>query len=70
MMNCRGSMLEKINYQLNYPSMKDKLAEFLINQIIDAAFCVKNNGDFIYTNKSMSGIMEYSHQELLSMNLS
>lgn len=70
MMNCRGSMLEKINYQLNYPSMKDKLVEFLINQIIDAAFCVKNNGDFIYTNKSMSAIMEYSHQELLSMNLS
>ncbi|MFM7561102.1 PAS domain S-box protein [Cylindrospermopsis raciborskii] len=70
MMNCRGSMLEKINYQLNYPSMKDKLVEFLINQVIDAAFCVRNNGDFIYANKSMSVITEYSHQELLSMNLS
>ncbi len=70
MINCGDSMLEKVNYQLNYSSIKDKLVEFLINQIIDAAFCVRSNGDFTYANKAMSIITEYSHQELVSMNLS
>jgi PAS domain S-box-containing protein len=64
-------MLETINCQLDHPFGKeDKLADFLINQILDAAFCIEESGQFTYINQSMCVITEYSHKELLSMNLS
>ncbi|GBE91874.1 scytonemin biosynthesis sensor histidine kinase [Nostoc cycadae] len=46
-----------------------KLAHFLINNSVDAAFCLGSNWQFIYVNDATCKMTEYSRQELLSMTL-
>ncbi|MBU7583833.1 MAG: PAS domain-containing sensor histidine kinase [Nostoc sp. TH1S01] len=46
-----------------------KLAHFLINNSVDAAFCLGANWQFIYVNDATCRLTEYSREELLSMAL-
>ncbi|MBP5973533.1 PAS domain S-box protein [Brasilonema sp. CT11] len=64
------SMLIDTNSQLSQqPEEELKLAQFLINQVADAAFCVGLNAQIIYVNDAMCRISEYSRKELLRMRL-
>ncbi|MBK1986529.1 PAS domain S-box protein [Sphaerospermopsis aphanizomenoides BCCUSP55] len=69
-MNYGDSTLQKSNSQLFLqPEANWKLADFLINQFMDAAFCIGKNGEFLYVNNATCYLTEYSRQELLSMQL-
>ncbi len=48
------------------PSLKFKIADFLINQTIDAAFCLGENAQFIYVNNATCTLTGYSREELLT----
>lgn len=52
------------------PEVDLKFAHFLINQVVDAAFCLGENGEFLYVNDATCQMTEYSREELLSMRLS
>ncbi|MEB3148567.1 MAG: ATP-binding protein [Sphaerospermopsis sp.] len=65
------SGLAKVNSKWSLqPSLKFKIVDFLINQTIDAAFCLGENAQFIYVNNATCTLTGYSREELLSMNLS
>ncbi|MFM2064656.1 MAG: hypothetical protein RLZZ507_4327, partial [Cyanobacteriota bacterium] len=69
-MNSGDSMLEKFHNILRLqPGLEFKFADFLINQIVDAAFCLGETAQFIYVNKATCVLTEYSYEELLSMKL-
>lgn len=69
--NSEDSKLERINLPFNSQANLDiEFADFLINQIIDAAFCLDENAQFIYVNPATCNLTGYSREELLSMNLS
>ncbi|MBE9036548.1 scytonemin biosynthesis sensor histidine kinase [aff. Roholtiella sp. LEGE 12411] len=51
------------------PEMDLKFAHLLINQAVDAAFCLGENTQFIYVNDATCRMTEYSREELLSMKL-
>ncbi|MBW4689492.1 MAG: PAS domain S-box protein [Komarekiella atlantica HA4396-MV6] len=51
------------------PEVELKFAHLLINQAVDAAFCVGENAQFVYVNDAACRITEYSREELLSMTL-
>lgn len=51
------------------PEVEMKFAHFLINQAVDAAFCLGANAQFVYVNDATCLMTEYSRQELLSMRL-
>jgi PAS domain S-box-containing protein len=51
------------------PEVEFKFAHFLINQAVDAAFCLGANAEFLYVNDATCRMMEYSREELLSMTL-
>ncbi|ARV62689.1 PAS domain-containing sensor histidine kinase [Nostocales cyanobacterium HT-58-2] len=51
------------------PEEELKLAQFLINQLADAAFYVGANAQIIYVNDAICRMTEYSREELLSMTL-
>ncbi|KAB8332110.1 PAS domain-containing sensor histidine kinase [Scytonema tolypothrichoides VB-61278] len=51
------------------PEEELKLAQFLINQVADAALCVGLNAQILYVNDAMCRMSEYSREELLSMTL-
>ncbi|WP_375474923.1 scytonemin biosynthesis sensor histidine kinase [uncultured Nostoc sp.] len=51
------------------PEVEMKFAEFLINQTVDAAFCLGANAQFLYVNDATCLMTEYSREELLSMRL-
>ncbi|MFN6569984.1 scytonemin biosynthesis sensor histidine kinase [Dendronalium sp. ChiSLP03b] len=51
------------------PEIELKFAYFLINQAVDAAFCLGENGEFLYVNNATCQMTEYSREELLSMTL-
>ncbi|MBW4510778.1 MAG: PAS domain-containing sensor histidine kinase [Scytonematopsis contorta HA4267-MV1] len=44
-------------------------ADFLINNAVDASFCVEVEGQFIYVNNATCLMTEYSREELLTMTL-
>lgn len=46
-----------------------QFAHFLINNAVDAAFCLGENWQFLYVNDVTCRMTEYSREELLSMNL-
>jgi len=46
-----------------------KFAHFLINNAVDAAFCLGANWQFLYVNDATCRMTEYSREELLSMTL-
>jgi PAS domain S-box-containing protein len=46
-----------------------KFAHFLINNSVDAAFCLGENWQFLYVNDATCQMTEYSREELLSMKL-
>ncbi|MDF5727266.1 MAG: PAS domain-containing sensor histidine kinase [Rhizonema sp. PD38] len=46
-----------------------KFAQFLVNNIADAAFCIGADSQFLYVNDATCRMSEYSRQELLSMKL-
>ncbi|MBD2664987.1 two-component sensor histidine kinase [Richelia sinica FACHB-800] len=46
-----------------------KLAKILINQTIEAAFCINENTDFVYVNEAFCKLTEFSREELLSMKI-
>lgn len=46
-----------------------KFAHFLINNTVEAAFCLRENWQFIYVNDATCHITEYARDELLKMNL-
>ncbi|AFZ56234.1 PAS domain S-box protein [Anabaena cylindrica FACHB-243] len=69
-MNYGDSTLETSNSQLSLqPEVKLEFADFLINQVVDAAFCLGKNAQFLYVNNPTCYLTEYSRDELLSMNL-
>lgn len=51
------------------PEVEMKFANFLINQAVDAAFCLGANAQFVYVNDATCLMTEYSRKELLSMRL-
>ncbi|HYW21674.1 MAG TPA: PAS domain-containing sensor histidine kinase [Nodularia sp. (in: cyanobacteria)] len=51
------------------PEIDLKFAYFLINQSVNVAFCLGENGQFIYVNDATCQMTEYSREELLSMTL-
>ncbi|MEH2077497.1 MAG: scytonemin biosynthesis sensor histidine kinase [Nostoc sp.] len=51
------------------PEVEMKFAHFLINQAVDAAFCLGENAQFVYVNDATCQMTEYSREELLSMRL-
>ncbi|MEH2096275.1 PAS domain-containing sensor histidine kinase [Nostoc sp. 'Peltigera membranacea cyanobiont' 213] len=51
------------------PKIEMKFAHFLINQAVDAAFCLGANAQFLYVNDATCLMTEYSREELLSMKL-
>ncbi|MEH2249142.1 scytonemin biosynthesis sensor histidine kinase [Nostoc sp.] len=51
------------------PEVEVKFANFLINQAVDAAFCLGANAQFVYVNDATCLMTEYSREELLSMRL-
>ncbi|WYM02434.1 MAG: ATP-binding protein [Gloeotrichia echinulata DVL01] len=69
-MNCGEYTLVQSNSQLALqPAAELNFADFLINQVVDAAFCVGANAQFLYVNDATSRMTEYSREELLSMSL-
>ncbi|WGV26732.1 scytonemin biosynthesis sensor histidine kinase [Halotia branconii] len=51
------------------PEVELKFAHLLINQAVDAAFCLGANGQFLYVNDATCRMTEYSGEEMLSMTL-
>ncbi|MEH2118469.1 scytonemin biosynthesis sensor histidine kinase [Nostoc sp.] len=51
------------------PEVEMKFAHLLINQTVDAAFCLGANAQFLYVNDATCLMTEYSREELLSMRL-
>jgi PAS domain S-box-containing protein len=51
------------------PEIELKFAHFLINQAVDAAFCLGANGQFLYVNDATCWMTGYSSEELMSMRL-
>lgn len=46
-----------------------QLSEIILNRIPDAAFCLSSDADLMYVNDATCKLMEYSANELCSMNL-
>lgn len=46
-----------------------QLSEILLNRIPDAAFCLNSDADLMYVNDATCKLIEYSANELCSMNL-
>ncbi len=46
-----------------------KVAQILINRVKEAAFCVKENAEFVYVNNATCSLFGYSREEMLSMTL-
>lgn len=53
-----------IQSELNF-----KFAHFLINNAVEASFCLGDNWQFLYVNDATCRMTEYSREQLLSMNL-
>jgi PAS domain S-box-containing protein len=69
-MNSGDSMLFSSNAQFAFPPEAElKFADFLINQTVDAAFCLGVNAQLLYVNNTTCRMTEYSREELLSMTL-
>jgi len=51
------------------PELDLKFAHILINQAVDAAFCLGENAQFLYVNDAACRMSEYSREELLSMRV-
>jgi PAS domain S-box-containing protein len=51
------------------PEIELKFAEFLINQAVDAAFCLGKKAQFLYVNNATCRLTEYSYEELLKLTL-
>jgi PAS domain S-box-containing protein len=69
-MNSGDYVLARSNTQWALqPEGEMKFAHFLINQAVDAAFCLGENGQFLYVNDATCRMTEYSREELLSMRL-
>lgn len=69
-MNSSKHTLVLSNCQRNLPPEIDfHFAYFLINQSVDAAFCLGENQQFLYVNDAICQMTEYSREELLSMRL-
>jgi len=46
-----------------------KFAHYLINNAVEASFCLGDNWQFLYVNDATCRMTEYSREQLLSMNL-
>ncbi|QKQ74151.1 scytonemin biosynthesis sensor histidine kinase [Nostoc sp. TCL240-02] len=69
-MNSGDYTLARSNTQWSLqPEIEMKFAHFLINQAVDAAFCLGENAQFLYVNDATCQMTEYSRKELLSMRL-
>ena len=69
-MNYGDYTLARTNTQcVLQPEVEMKFAHFLINQAVDAAFCIGENAQFLYVNDATCLTTEYSREELLSMRL-
>ncbi len=55
--------------QLALQSEELEFAQFLVNNIADAAFCIGADAQFLYVNDATCSMSEYSREELLSMKL-
>ncbi|BAZ48432.1 PAS/PAC sensor signal transduction histidine kinase [Nostoc sp. NIES-4103] len=51
------------------PELELEFGHFLINQCVDAAFCLGANAQFLYVNDATCRMLEYSREELLTMTL-
>ncbi|MEH2279945.1 MAG: scytonemin biosynthesis sensor histidine kinase [Nostoc sp.] len=64
-----GDLALSSNQWALQPEIEMKFAHFLINNAVDAAFCLGANAQFLYVNDSTCLMTEYSREELLSMSL-
>lgn len=65
---------ERIFVETNSQSASQREQEltyglFLINQSVEAAFCLGANAEFLYVNNATCRMSEYSREELMSMTL-
>jgi len=67
-MTFSGSVLFNNSFSLP-PEDELQFAQLLINQAQDAAFCVGDNGEFLYINDVTCSMSQYSREELLFMSL-
>ncbi|HLO87333.1 MAG TPA: ATP-binding protein [Nostocaceae cyanobacterium] len=69
-MNSGNCTLIQTNCQWELqPELEWEFADFLINQLLDAAFCLGEDAQFLYVNKAFCHLTEYSREELLLMKL-
>ncbi|BAZ13851.1 PAS/PAC sensor signal transduction histidine kinase [Calothrix sp. NIES-4071] len=47
----------------------NKFADSLLNQAVDAAFCINESGYFLYVNNAMCHLTGYSREQLMEMSL-
>ncbi|MDZ8184950.1 MAG: PAS domain-containing sensor histidine kinase [Nostoc sp. ChiSLP02] len=55
--------------RLRESQLEMMFAHYLINHVVDAAFCLGVNAQFLYVNDAICQMIEYSREELLSMTL-
>lgn len=63
------TLIQSNSQQALQPELELGFGHFLINQCVDAAFCLGANAEFIYVNDATCRMMEYSREELLTMTL-
>jgi PAS domain S-box-containing protein len=69
-MNFEFNILNEFDSESGLQSQDElSFADFLINNAVDAGFCIGMKGEFIYVNNATCLMTEYSREELLTMTL-
>lgn len=63
------TLIESNSHSAPQPEQELEFAQFLINQVEDAAFCLGATAEFLFVNSATCSMTEYSREELLSMTM-